>query len=202
MEGQGESGKPPEDLTCSECHTRLAPGGSHVTTADGSFCRPCFERLTMEIQQALGAQGRDINYAGALVGGVVGAALGIGAWWAFTVLTEIAFGLIAVVIGVAVGKGVVFLSGGKRHLNLQIMATALSVPAFFYATYLVNRTFIHKALADQGQAASLPLFPGPEVFLRVVQVGFGVMDLVFLGLVVYEAWKIPAPVQIVGDAQA
>jgi hypothetical protein len=202
METPGESGKPTDELTCSECHTRLVPGGNHVTTEDGAFCRPCFERLTLEIQQALAEQGRDVNYAGALLGGVLGAAVGIGVWWAFTVLTHIAFGLIAVVIGLAVGKGVVLMSGGKRHLNLQIMATVLSVLAFFYASYLVNRSFIAKVLAEQGRTGSLPFFPGPDVFLAVVRIGFGVMDLVFLGIVVYEAWKIPAPVQIAGDVHA
>jgi hypothetical protein len=189
------------ELRCSECQGLIGPGQDHEATEEGAvFCRPCFEGLTTHLQMALAAQGSDINYAGALAGGLVGAAAGILAWWGFTVVTNVAFGLVAVVIGVAVGKGIVMLSGGKRHLHLQIMSVGLSVGSFFYASYLVNRSFILGAMAEQGEGLSfvLPLLPSLALFVEVVKAGFGLMDLVFLGIVVYEAWKIPAPVQIPG----
>jgi hypothetical protein len=95
-----------------------------------------------------------------------------------------------------VGKGVVMGSGNKRHRNLQILSAAISAGGFVYATYLVNRTFIHRAYAEKGEPVALPLLPGLDLLFRVVAVGFGVMDLVFLAIVLYEAWKIPAPVEI------
>ena len=150
----------------------------------------------------LEAQGQDVNYPAAALGGLAGAVAGVLAWWGFTVLTSVAFGLVAIVIGVAVGKGVVMASGNKRHRNLQALSLLVSMAAFFYASYLVNRTFIQRAYAEKGEAVALPLLPEPGLFLAVVSGGFGVMDLVFLAIVGYEAWKIPAPLAIVANPAA
>ncbi|MCP3977916.1 MAG: hypothetical protein GY716_01115 [bacterium] len=148
------------------------------------------------MQQAIAAQGEGINYPMALVGGLAGAALGVAVWWGFTVLTNIAFGLVAIVIGFATGKGVMILSGHKRHVNLQVLAIAISIAGFAYASYLVNRSFILEALAADGQAVALPLIPPPDLFYNVISAGFRAMDLVFLAIVIYEAWKIPAPIRV------
>jgi len=183
-------------VQCAECGTELVEGQDRQQTDDAVFCRPCFDRLTQVVGQAINAQGQDINYSMAFVGGLAGAALGALVWWGFTVVTNISFGLVAIVIGFAVGKGVTMLSGGKRHLNLQIMSVVISTLGFAFAKYLVNRTFILQAYAEAGEAIELALLPNPELFYGVVTAGAGVMDLVFLAIVVYEAWKIPAPLQL------
>ena len=36
----------------------------------------------------------------------------------------------------------------------------------------------------------------PDVLIGVLQLGFSFMDVVFLAIVVYQAWKIPAPMRI------
>lgn len=187
---------PGSEVRCAQCNTVLVEGRDREVTDDGTFCRPCFNNLTAQLQQALADQGRDVNYAMALVGGLAGGALGTLAWWGFTVLTNIAFGLVAVIIGIAVGRGVFMLSGYKRHLNLQIMAVVISILSFAYASYLVNRTFIHRAFAEDGTPIVLPLLPDPTLFFRVIQAGFGLFDIIFLAIVVWEAWKIPAPVRL------
>jgi hypothetical protein len=193
---QGGSGPGEGEVRCAECRTVLQEGQDREVTDDGVFCRHCFEGLTVQLQQVFDAQGQDVNYGAAVAGGVAGAVLGVLAWWGFTVMTHVAFGLVAVVIGVAVGKGVVMASGDKRHRNLQILSVVISVAGFAYATYLVNRTFIQKAYAEKGETIVLPLLPAPDLFLQVVALGFGVMDLVFLAIVVYEAWKIPSPLRL------
>jgi hypothetical protein len=119
-------------------------------------------------------------------------------WWGFTVVSGIAFGLVAIVIGYAVGKGVVLLSGPKRHVGLQALSAAVSVAAFAYASYLVSRTFIQQAMAAEGQDVVLPLLPDPALFVQVVSTGFGAMDLVFLAIVVWQAWTMPGPVRLTG----
>jgi len=106
-----------------------------------------------------------------------------------------------VVIGFTVGKGVVILSGHKRARGLQILSAVISTLSFFYATYLVNRTFILRAYAEEGEELVIPLIPSLDMFFNVARAGFGIMDVVFLAIVVYEAWKIPAPVTLpLGDA--
>lgn len=57
------------DPRCAECGTTLAQGQDHEVTDDGTFCRPCFDNLTAQLRQALAAQGQEINYPMALVGG-------------------------------------------------------------------------------------------------------------------------------------
>ncbi len=145
---------------------------------------------------AIQAQGEDIPYPMAVIGAVVGGALGAAVWWGFTVVTQIAFGLVAVVIGFAVGKGILLMTGNKRAQSLQILSVVVSGLSFFYASYLVNRTLILRAWAEDGEVMILPLLPSPELLIRVVGLGFGVMDLVFLAIVLYQAWKIPAPLQL------
>ena len=186
----------PEAVRCAECGTLLSEGQDRETTDDSVFCRPCFNNLTAQLQQAVAVQGQDINYSMAAVGGLLGAAIGVLAWWGFTVVTNIAFGLVAVVIGIAVGKGVVMLSGNKRSQGLQITSVIIATLGFVYASYLVNRTFVQKALTEEGQDVVLPWIPNPEMLIWVLQLGFSFMDVVFLAIVVYQAWKIPAPMRI------
>jgi hypothetical protein len=101
-----------------------------------------------------------------------------------------------VVIGIAVRKGAVRRSGDKRSTGLQALSVSVSVVAFFYASYLVNRTFVHRAFEEEGVEGVLPLLPSPGVFVEVIGLNFGFMDLIFLAIVVYEAWKIPAPISL------
>ena len=185
----------PDVLQCAECGTRLEQGADRETTDGGTFCRSCYNNLTEQVRHAIAAQGQDINYPMAILGAFGGAAIGVAAWWLFTVATNIAFGLVAVVIGVAVAKGTVILSGNKRSTGLQAISIAVSILAFAFASYLVNRTFINQALLEEGTGGSLPFVPGPDLFVKVLSLDFGIMDLVFLGIVVYEAWKIPAPIR-------
>jgi hypothetical protein len=196
MQDTPDAAAPPEDVRCAECGTVLSEGQDRETTEDGVFCRPCFNNLTAQLQQVISAQGQDINYSMAVLGGVLGAVVGVVAWWGFTVVTKISFGLVAVVIGLTVGKGVTMLTGGKRSVNLQIVSVVISAVSYFYATYLVNRTFILQAFAEEGHTMSLPFVPNLTLFIDVLMAGFGVMDVVFLAIVVYEAWKIPAPIEL------
>jgi len=101
-----------------------------------------------------------------------------------------------VAIGFGAGKGVTILSGHKRHLNLQIMAVVTSVLGFACAKYLVNRTVFMRAVAEHGESLVLPLLPDAQRFYNVASAGFDLMDIAFLAFMIYEAWKIPAPIAI------
>jgi len=188
-----------ETPVCLQCGRALEPDDDVVTTAEGPFCRRCFEGLKAQIAQVVRTQSEDIPYPQAALGGVLGGLLGAAVWWGFTVLTKIAFGLVAVVIGYAVGNGVLRFAGGKRSRELQWLSAAISALAFFYATYLVNRSFLLQT-SIYGMR-ELPWLPGPELFVAVVRAGFGLFDLVFLAIVIFQAYRIPAPVHLsLGEA--
>lgn len=183
-----------EQSSCAECNTYLSEGQDRVVTADATFCRSCFENLSAQVRYVVDAQGQGIDYQRAVLGAVLGGAVGVLVWWGFTVMTKVSFGLVAIVIGIAVGKGILRMTGGKRHRNLQIISVIVATISFAYASYLVNRTFILQAYAEQG--LRLPLAPDLQTLFAVVRAGFGVIDLVFLAIVVYQAWKIPAPFEL------
>jgi len=192
-------GGEPQEVRCAECNTLLAPGMDQDVTEDGTFCRPCFNNLMAVVQQAAAQQSEGINYPMAVVGGLLGGVIGALAWWGFTVMTNIAFGLVAVVIGIAVGKGVTILSGNKRSQRLQIISVVISIASFLYAGYLVNRSFVMEYFAEQGREIVLPLLPDLSTFIQVLQAGFEFFDLIFLAIVIYQAWKIPAPLKLASN---
>lgn len=181
----------PGAATCARCSKALTEG-DRVAAGDRAFCRSCYEVLAFELRQAVTQMSRDINYPMGTLGAALGAAAGALAWWGFTVLTGIGFGLVAVVIGFLAGHGAVRFAGGKRSPGLQAIAVAAGAVAFLVATYLVNMSFINQALAQRGGAWRVPFPPHSlEMFYRVLSVNFGVMKLVFLAIVVYQAWVIP-----------
>lgn len=181
----------PSAATCARCDKTLTEG-DRVLAGDRAFCRSCYEVLSFELQQGVARLSQDVNYPMAALGAALGGAAGALAWWGFTALTGIGFGLVAVVIGFLAGHGAVRFAGGKRGKGLQAIAVAAGALAFFVASYLVNMTFINQALQQRGEAWRVPFPPDSlETFYRVIALNFGAMKLVFLAIVIYEAWTIP-----------
>lgn len=182
--------------TCAQCSKRLAPQ-DRVAAGGKLFCRSCFESLKADLRQAFDQMSTNVNYVNGTIGAVLGGALGALVWWGFTVATKLGLGLVAIVIGFLAGQGAVRFTGGKRSSGLQLIAAAAAAASFVLATYLVNMTFANRALAADGDTRRLHFPPQSwDTFVRVVSADFGVMDLVFLAIVVYYAWRIPKPIPI------
>jgi hypothetical protein len=188
----------PPEARCLQCGAAIDDPTEAVATEDGVFCARCFAALRSQLEQAVRAQSTDINYPVAALGGILGGAVGALIWWGFTVVTKISFGLVAVVIGLAVGHGVVRFAG-KRSRSLQMLSVTIAAIAYFYGQFLVNRTlflrYARENLPD-GDAIAIPLLPNPDVFFEMVSAGFGLFDLIFLAIVVFEAWRIPGPIRL------
>lgn len=186
--------------TCAQCGRTLTPE-DRVAAGDRVFCRACYASLRAELEQAVTSMSSDINYLNATLGAVLGGAVGAAAWWGFTVITSYAFGLVAIAIGFLTGFGTVKLAGDKRSGGLQAISVAVALASYAVATYLVNMTFANRALAAEGESFRLAFPPQSlEQFTRVVSLDFGLMDVVFLAIVVYEAWKIPRPLALPPNA--
>ena len=193
---EASSGTPSEIIapeTCAQCGKTLSPD-DRISAGDRVFCRSCYASLRAELEQAVTARSTNINYVNATVGAVLGGIVGVMVWWGFTVVTHIAFGLIAVAIGFLVGQGAVRFAGGKHSRGLQILSVLVALGSYLCATYLVNMSFINKAFAEKGDAFRVGFPPqNLDLFIKVLKVGFGLMDFVFLAIVIYQAWKIPSP---------
>jgi len=196
METSAATAQAPEYTTCSRCHTTLSETQDHVVTPDGVLCRPCSNNLRSERERLVQEQGRDVNYAMALVGALLGGSAGVLAWWYITVWTNTSFGAVAILIGLAVGKGATLLVGDKRSRGLQIMSVTVAGASFFYAAYLVNRTFVQQALAKEGRQIALSFLPNPHMLFTVISLNFDFLDTVFLAIVLWEAWKLTAPMKV------
>ncbi len=179
---------------CLQCDRMLSEGEDREQTQGGVFCRTCFETLRGQVHQVVQQQSADIPWGAAAIGGALGGVLGAIVWWGFTVVTNIVFGLVAIVIGFLVGKGIAMFTGGKRSLGLQVMAVSITLVSYFYASFLVNRTFILQAFAGQGVEVSF--FPDPELFYNVIAARFRFFDLIFIAIALWQAWKMPAPIRL------
>lgn len=180
---------------CAQCGRSVTPV-DRVDTADRSFCRTCYDQLQSELHEVARQSSRDIPYPAAFTGAVLGGILGALVWWGFTVITSVALGLIAIAIGFLVGHGAVRFSGGKKSREMQIMCVAVALVSILAATYLVNMTFINQAFEKQGEAQRLAFPSSLDIFFRVIALNFGIMDVVFIAITLWEAWKIPAPLTI------
>ncbi len=182
------------ELICMQCDKTLSENDEKEITEKGPLCRDCYNRLADQLQSIVQQQGENINYSVAMIGAVVGAVVGVIVWWGFTVLTNIEFGLVAVVIGFTVGKGIALTTGGKRSRELQIMSVIVATLAYFYANFLVTRTFILREYPQY--ADKLGLLPDPRLLFEITKMSFGLFTIVFLAIVVYEAWRLVAPFQL------
>ena len=193
---EGTPDTAPVGKNCAQCSKTLTADDT-VGAGDRLFCRSCYVSLREDLEKVVASMSADVNYPQAAVGAVLGGVVGALAWWGFTVLTHISFGLFAVAIGYLVGHGAVRFAGGKRSGGLQALSIGVALPSYLFAIYLVNMTFINKALGEQGEAFRVG-FPPQSLGLlaRVVTAQFGVMDFVFLAIVVYEAWRIPRPIAL------
>jgi hypothetical protein len=200
MADANPSAAAPTATRCARCQALLTES-DRVAAQDRFFCRTCYEILKLQLRTTVTSMSDNVNYPMALLGAVLGGVAGVLAWWGFTVLTKIGFGLIAVGIGFLVGHGAARGAGGKRSVGLQVLAVVVGAVSFLVAAYLVNMTFINHVLAEKGQAFRVPFPPAsPGMFYNVLAVNFGVMKLVFLAIVVYEAWIIPRPIKLAPPA--
>ncbi len=181
-----------EVLNCAQCQVTIT-GGEEIRTDNAVFCPRCYDDIKNVLHDSLAEQSQNINYPGAVAGGLLGGLMAALIWWGFVTVTNIQFGLVAVIIGWAAGKGVLILSGHKRAQSLQLIAVGLTLISYGMATYWVSRTFIHQYFAENDLVGSLPLFPPPALFMDVVSTGFQLFDVIFLAIALWQAWKMPAP---------
>lgn len=180
-----------EEKGCLECGVSLAEGEG-VETEQGFFCNHCYDSLVETVKLLAENQTKGINYPLSLLGGLVGAAVGGVVWWAVTLYSGYNLGIVAIIIGVAAAKGITFCNGGKRSLALQILAVVLTAISFFYAIYLVTRSFILME-SPQEYVEVFTLLPHPQVFLTLIMETSDIMTFVFLGIALWTAWSMMKP---------
>jgi hypothetical protein len=137
----------PAQAQCGECRRALI--GFYYDVSGQTICEAC--KYTIEARLSGGsAAGRFARATGA---GVVAAALGAAVYYAISALTGYEFGLIAIVVGFAVGSAVRWGSegrGGKSYQALAMMLTYLAIVTTYIPPIIEG---FREAAADESEIA-------------------------------------------------
>lgn len=165
-------------MTCAACAQPIAATYFGV---NGNFvCPPCRDRL---VPHAEGAG----SFSAALGLGLGAAVLCAAAYYAITALTGWEIGLVAIVVGVVIGKAVrkgAALRSGKRYRLLAILLTYAAITA----TYVPQIMQVDGYRGSLGSATLLAWMLPAFMLMKLDNV----LGLVILAIGVYEAWKLSA----------
>lgn len=193
--------------TCGACATPLT---TEYYEANGvTVCRACCESL-----RAVGTTGTSLTRALRAIGAGLAAALaGSFLYYAILAISGYEFGLIAIIVGMAVGKAVNWGSYGRGGWRYQTMAIAFTyvaivssyVPLIF--AEVGKQPVAAEASAQAGEKpasqqpeseppmtaagalAALVIFTGLVLALPFLAGVENVIGLIIIGIGLYEAWK-------------
>jgi hypothetical protein len=177
----------PEARSCALCRAEVRD--QYYALNGKTMCADCHGRLQAELAQ--GSAGA--RFFAALGWGGGAALLGAAIYYGIRVATGYELGLVAIVVGVLVGKGVARGARGRVGTGYQLLAVALT----YLAIVLTYVPEIARVWSEQSDAAGGPI---GRAILGVVMVGLtlaspivvGVkapLSLVITGIALYEAWK-------------
>lgn len=202
--------------TCGACAVPLTT--EYFEVNGSTVCRSCCEQL-----RAIGTAGTSTTRAVRAFGAGLGAAAaGSILYYAILALTGYEFGLIAIVVGMAVGKAVNWGAYGRGGWRYQTMAIALTyiaivssyVPLIFAEAGKEVTATVTAAPADAGAkptetqsaADEQPTASGALIALvmltgLVLAIPFlggaqNIIGLIIIGIGLYEAWKFNRKPQI------
>jgi hypothetical protein len=196
-----EQAQEPEEqsgpLVCRSCQRGIV--ADYFKANDVAFCPRCHDEI--QRQAAQGTQGAMLRAA---LFGFGGALLGAALYYFIMVVAEIELGIIAIVVGILVGKGVRRGAGLHRHWFYPAVGIALSYLAIV-STYVpdVLDAMNAQTLAplEEGGSADPPLSPElngrtlavaflAALFVPVLRlVNFELMGPIILAISLWEGWR-------------
>jgi hypothetical protein len=171
---------------CAFCHKAISD--EYFTINGRTSCRACHTRLSAFWNEGTPAS-RFFTAAGL---GLLGALAGAGIYYAVRAITGYELGLVAIVVGLLVGKGVRRGARGRGGAGYQTLAIALTylsiamnyIPEVVQA--LQNGKEVHGLLAVIVGVMSVGL-----ILISPILVGVhSPIGLLITGIALYEAWKI------------
>jgi len=187
---QAESGS---QSICFACKTELA---GHYYSINGNLaCERCYTQIKLSLD------GPDLTgprLVKAVILGIIASILGFGLYYGIMKVSGYQFGLIAIVVGIMIGKAVKFGGENRGGPAFQIIAMALT-SLCIVSTYIPS---IHQAvmlslkaseggLPDTGLSLDYYLFLIRTALTYPFSAGLSnIMGLIILGIGLYEAWVI------------
>ena len=127
----------------------------------------------------------------AIGAGFLAAVAGGIAWALIVKVSDYEVGFVAWGIGFLVGTAVVFATGGSKGPRLQAIAVVFALLGILLGKYLGFALIVQDDAESVG--ASIGLFSDAmlTLFRDNLSDVFGVFDLLWIGLAVFSAWRIP-----------
>lgn len=183
------------DTPCAQCQTPIPAGEPSMTVDAGTLCMPCYDALRAEVQRQVQALTSNINYPLAFAGNAAGAAVGAGIYAASVALSGWDIALVAIAIPWLGVRAQALVIGPKRSQALQVMTIALSLGFFAISRVLTAWMVFNDMAAEQGME-TIPLAMLPLASIDLLFAIAQPLDLLWVGIVAYEAWRLSKPYQI------
>jgi hypothetical protein len=142
---QAEYAQAPAEMACAQCKRVITT--SYYLAGDSALCGLCRN----DLERTLKSGSRVGRFARAFGAGSVAAFLGFLLYYGIAALTGYEFGLIAIVVGFAVGSAVRWGSNGRGGWRYQVLAVGLTYLAIV-GTYIPP---IVEAIREQEAAAGV-----------------------------------------------
>jgi hypothetical protein len=123
--------------------------------------------------------------------GLVAAIIGGIAWGVIVKMSDYEVGIVAWGIGFIVGTAVVLATRGAKGPRLQVIAVVCALLGILLGKYLSYALVVQEEVESFGE--SIGLFSGDmfSFFREDLDAVFGLFDLLWIGLAVFTAWRIP-----------
>ena len=127
----------------------------------------------------------------AVAAGLVAAIVGALVWGLIVKISDYEVGIVAWGIGFVAGTAVVFATRGGKGQHLQVIAVVSALVGVLLGKYL-SYAFVLQEQADAA-GVSIGLFSSRmfRFFREDLENVFGLFDLLWVGLAVFTAWRVP-----------
>ena len=127
----------------------------------------------------------------AIAAGLVAAIVGGVVWGLIVKISDYEVGFVAWGIGFIAGTAVVLATRGAKGPRLQVIAVVASLLGILLGKYLSYAFIVQEQVESFGE--SIGLFSGDmfSFFREDLGAVFGLFDLLWVGLAVFTAWRIP-----------
>jgi hypothetical protein len=127
----------------------------------------------------------------AIAAGLVAAIAGGVAWALIVKASDYEVGFVAWGIGFLVGTAIVFATRGAKGRPLQIVAVVLALVGILLGKYLTYALIVQEDIEAFGESIGLFSADMFEFFRDDLDAVFSFFDLLWVGLAVASAWRIP-----------
>jgi mannose/fructose/N-acetylgalactosamine-specific phosphotransferase system component IID len=124
-----------------------------------------------------------VGLGAAIVGGVV--------WGLIVKISDYEVGIVAWGIGFLVGTAVVFATRGAKSQQLQIIAVVCALVGVLLGKYLSFAFSVQEEAEALGFSIGLVSSEMFRIFRENLDDVFGLFDLLWIGLAVFTAWRVP-----------